>query len=186
MRQRDPDDYWPMNGEADIHLGDYYWPTSSFFPRIRPIERDDLETKWHILQTKGVWEKGYEMEIRKKSPVVPIFQGADLVYRKRQAELKEERAATYKRVKAMGDRKGKGKAVETGPEDDVGVKTEDGTDGNGKRERYPVERITRASAKRARRITGRTVGIEAIEEMMAFEQRGIALGELPEDFSLAK
>jgi hypothetical protein len=128
------------------------------------------------------------MEVRKRTPIVPIFQGADLAYRKHKAEVKEERAETYQRVKAMGDRKGKGKAVDDDSQADAGegAGAEEGSEAGVKRERYPVERITRASAKRARRITGRSIGIAAIEEMIAFEQAGIDFGELPEDFSLAK
>jgi len=45
MPHRDPSDYWPVNGEADVH-NDNYWPSSSFFPRIMPINRTELETKF--------------------------------------------------------------------------------------------------------------------------------------------
>jgi len=99
--------------------------------------------------------------------------------RKRKLESSKERVELIKRVKALGDVKGKGKAVVEHSEEAL-------PDSVGKNEPYPVERITRASRRRATRKTGRSIGIAAIEEMIAFEARGVELGELPKDFSFAK
>jgi hypothetical protein len=164
------------------------------------MDRNRSEREWYQIQTKGSWLKGSELSIRKRTPGdrVPIFEGADVVMRRRKAELEEERKSLYKRVKAMeSDVKGKGKAVATDMDMEEKVDgdlsgaasgyrtplTSDAVNGG---ERYPIERITRAITKRARRVTGRSVGIAAIEEMIAFEQEGVELGELPEDFSFAK
>jgi hypothetical protein len=173
-----------VNGEADIHHH-HHWPSSSFFPRMQPIERTDLEIKWHGLQMSGEWKQDGGIRVVPKSKLVPVFPGAEVIMRKRKVELAAEMVTLYKRVKAMTDRKGKGKAIDLGdevthvePSSDLHSDQVDG--------RYPVARITRASANRARRVTGRSVGIAAIEEMIAFEQRGVELGELPEDFSFNK
>jgi len=180
MPQRKPDDYWPVNGEADTH-SDNYWPSSSFFPRIIPIQRTELETKFLAIQKTGEWKKELGIQVRKRSVCVPVFDAGEAM-RKRKIEVKMEWTALYKRVKAIGDVKGKSKAVdeveqEARPRRSV-------RDQDDKREL--VARVTRASRNRARRITGRSVGIAAIEEMIAFEARGVELGELPETFSFAK
>ena len=177
MPVRDLDDYWPVNGEADVH-NDNYWPTSSFFPRMIPIDRSIVETKWRHIQRTGEWKKGLGIHVRKKTVCVPIFDAGEAM-RKRKLESSKERVELIKRVKALGDVKGKGKAVVEHSEEAL-------PDSVGKNEPYPVERITRASRRRATRKTGRSIGIAAIEEMIAFEARGVELGELPKDFSFAK
>jgi hypothetical protein len=180
MPQRDPSDYWPVNGEADIHI-DNDWPSSSFFPRIMPVQRSELEKKFLHIQKNGEWRKELGIQVRKRSVCVPVFDAGEAM-RKRKIEVKEERTALYKRVKAIGNVKGKGKAVDEGEQ--TARPRRSGRDKDDKHE-YAT-RVTRASRNRARRITGRSVGIAAIEEMIAFEARGVELGELPEDFSFTK
>jgi hypothetical protein len=183
MPLRDPDDYWPVNGEADVH-NDNYWPSSSFFPRIMPIDRNAVETKWLAIQRNGRWEKGLGIQVRKRSVCVPLFDAGEAM-RKRKIEIGEEREALRKRVKSIGDVKGKGKAVDVGGDEGQGVSERDGG-GQGTDKRYPIARVLRASRNRAIRKTGRSVGIAAIEEMIAFEAQGVELGELPETFSFTK
>jgi hypothetical protein len=180
MPQRDPNDYWPVNGEADVH-NDNYWPSSSFFPRIMPINRTELETKFLNIQKNGEWKKELGIQVRKRSVCVPIFDAGEAM-RKRKIEEKEERTALHKRVKAIGDVKGKGKAIDEGEEPARPRRSVRDQD----EKREFAARVTRASRNRARRVTGRSVGIAAIEEMIAFEARGVELGELSEDFSFAK
>jgi hypothetical protein len=180
MPQRDPNDYWPVNGEADVH-NDNYWPSSSVFPRIMPIQRTELETKFLNIQKNGEWKKELGIQVRKRSACVPVFDAGEAM-RKRKIVDKEERMALYKRVKAIGDIKGKGKAIDEGEQ--AARPRRSVRDQDDKRE-YAA-RVTRASRNRARRVTGRSVGIAAIEEMIAFEARGVELGELSEDFSFTK
>jgi hypothetical protein len=180
MPQRDPNDYWPVNGEADVH-NDNYWPSSSVFPRIMPIQRTELETKFLNIQKNGEWKKELGIQVRKRSVCVPVFDAGEAM-RKHKIEDKEERMALYKRVKAIADVKGKGKAIDEGEEPARPRRSV--RDQDDKRE-YAA-RVTRASRNRARRVTGRSVGIAAIEEMIAFEARGVELGELSEDFSFTK
>lgn len=180
MPHRDPSDYWPVNGEADVH-NDNYWPSSSFFPRIMPINRTELETKFLNIQKNGEWKKELGIQVRKRSVCVPIFDAGEAM-RKRKIEYKEKRVALYKRVKAIGDVKGKGKAIDEGEEPARPRRSV--RDKDDKLEF--VARAKRASRNRARRVTGRSVGIAAIEERIAFEARGVELGELPEDFSFTK
>lgn len=180
MPLRDPNDYWPVNGEADVH-NDKYWPSSSIFPRIMPLNRTELEEKFFNIQKKGEWKQELGIHVLKRTAIVPVFDAGQAM-RKRKVEAGEERAELYKRVKAIGDVKGKGKAVDEGEEE--GRPRRSVRDNNDKRS--SIARITRASKNRATRITGRSVGIAAIEEMIAFEARGVEFGELPENHSFAK
>lgn len=131
--------------------------------------------------------KGSSVTISKKTelPRRPlIFSGADVWATRRKEELAIENKSKLERIKAM----------EVAP----GGSSDTGSDPKGKRkatddlvpessgERYSVELVTRASAKRAARITGRTIGIARLEEMIAFERRGMELGELPPDHDLSR
>jgi len=180
MPKREASDYWPVNGEADVH-NDNYWPSSSFFPRIMPINRTELETRFLNIQKNGEWKKELGIQVRKRSVCVPVFDAGEAM-RKRKLEEKEERMALYKRVKAIGDVKGKGRAVDEGEQEARPRRSV--RDKDDKREYAAI--VTRASRHRATRVTGRSVGIAAIEEMIAFEARGVELGELSEDFSFTK
>lgn len=146
-----------------------------------PIQRTELETKFLNIQKNGEWKKELGIQVRKRSVCVPVFDAGEAM-RKHEIEDKEERMALCKRVKAIGDVKGKGKAIDEGGEPARPRRSV--RDQDDKRE-YAA-RVTRASRNRARRVTGRSVGIAAIEEMIAFEARGVELGELSEDFSFAK
>lgn len=107
--------------------------------------------------------------------------------RKRRVELDKEREEKKQRVRDLNvNDKGKRKADAIDiddPEPELESKAQGPME---QKQTYPTDRVTRASVLRARRVTGRSVGIDAIEEMIAFEQRGVELGELPVDFSFEK
>lgn len=196
MRDRDPDDFWPMNGEADLQTTAHSF-RSSIFPPINPIRYDEVEKHWRRVQRKGRYEPQSTLTVSKKTklPRRPLlFVGADIWAEHRREELEREKLAKYERLRAMGheaiiknepnstsilgdvDPKGKRKATDELLLPETQKKYSKDT----------IERITRASANRATRITGRSIGIARFEEMIPFERRGIELGYLPPDFSLAK
>jgi hypothetical protein len=74
-----------------------------------PINRTELEKKFLDIQKNGEWKKELGIQVRKRSVCVPVFDAGEAM-RKRKIEEREERMALYKRVKAIGDVKGKGKA----------------------------------------------------------------------------
>jgi hypothetical protein len=187
MPIRDPDDYWPMNGEADVQLS-HYWPSSSFFPRLVPQQRSILEDNWLNIQTKGTWVSGMPITSRKRTVLVdrpPIWPGADVIMRKRKVELGVEREEKKRRVRELrSEGKGKGKEMVIDVDGPSEVESKESIASSGPM--FSVERITRSSRLRATRVSGRSVGIAGIEEMIAFEKRGVELGELPDYFSFQK
>lgn len=183
MNVRDPNDFWPMNGEAEPEAM-FGNSSSSIFPPLFKNKRphtivDAVDPVQRFREWAG--SKGKMRFKVVKKPALPhrsrLFTGMDVYANAVKAEIAAgRREARAKRrgsdVKLeMTDSKGKRKATEDLPEE---------------RDRYSVERINRASAKRATRITGQTIGYDYLKEMVRFEQRGIELGELPANHSLMK
>ena len=198
LPNRDPDDFWPMNGEANCQTG-LYPLTSSIFPPITPVGYTAIEGHWRRVQRQGKYVRGPAITVSKKTilPRRPLLSSGTNVWAGyRREALEREKREKYARIRAMeeepanaeepsrnawikpyldpvADPKGKRKA-----EDDLPPEAP--------QKKYSVERITRASANRATRLTGRSVGIARFEEMIPFERQGIKLGYLPPDFDLSK
>lgn len=192
---RDPDDFWPMHGEAECQTTAHAF-TSSIFPRPNPFRYDEVKKRWRKVQMKGRYDPQSTMTVSKKTklPRRPLlFVGADIWAEHRREELEREKMETYDRIRAMGDEQ----IIKPEPNTSI---SDSGSDPKGKRKATDdlasetnkkfsldsINRITRASANRATRLTGRSIGIARFEEMIPFERRGIELGYLPPDFSLAK
>jgi hypothetical protein len=186
MNIRNPDDFWPMQGEADIH-GPFAL-TSSIFPPIYPIDHNDEEKTWLRIQRTGKYVGESSLTVSKK-PRLPrrplLFTGADVYARRRREELKTEKDAKFESIRAITETTMKSESVPDSSDPKMKRKAVDDISPEPQK-RYSIDRITRASANRATRLTGRSIGIARFEEMIPFERRGMELGFLPPDFSLAK
>lgn len=188
MHERDPNDYWPMNGEAEPHgLGGN--SSSSIFP---PVVRETVMNTVDPVQGLRIWagkDSGTSFRITKK-PALPrrplLFTGADIWARHVKAEpvIRKKKAKAKAKTKAGGDQNML-EVIDARSEATMG-KREAEDDESTATDPYSRDRIIEASTRRAARVTGRTIGFEFFEEMVTFEQRGIELGVLPTDHSFKK
>lgn len=150
------------------------------------------------IQNKGRYARGPPISVSKKTllPRRPLlFSGTDVRAEHRREEIDREREAKHARIRAMGAEEEEATAEESAKPE--WIKPYLDADPKGKRKaeddlapdpakKSSIEKIIRASANRATRVTGRSIGIARFEEMIAFERQGIEMGYLPPDFSLAK
>lgn len=180
---RDPDDFWPMNGDAESQAA-WWGRTSSIFPPLLFTKKTPSQELWLKCQRTAQWQRGgttigTRKREKEKMPTRPLFfVGADVLARERDAKrarFEQIRGSRHLVTEANVDVESGASAIPAQADQEA-----PGPD------KYPVERIVRASIRRATRLTGRTIGYEHLEQMVAFEARGVELGELPADYSLQK
>jgi len=169
---RQVDCFWPVNGEA------YIESSSSIFPPVAPHRRDEREARLDAIQSNAAGRQVTEFLLRPRpeKPRRPnLFPGTIPFARWKVQEKRKEMEISRKRKDP--DRTDEVTATESS---DIS-KLDKGKWRASDEERFAVEKILRASKRRATRVTGKSIGIGHVEETLAFERRGIELGELTKD-----